>query len=129
MGCCSLRKRLHRSTVAGITIHSISRQNPKHLISKIQYFFYGCAAMNQVHLIGECDATRFETQDTASSATTASSPTTATQTLMNLRSGERINRAVQERFDPTAWERDGGMDTDMDLLIDGLHEISNDEGH
>ena len=76
------------------------------------------------HLIGECDATRFETQDTASSATTASSPTTATQTLMNLRSGERINRAVQERFDPTAWERDGGIDTDMDLLIDRLHEIS-----
>ena len=76
------------------------------------------------HLIGECDATGFETQDTAASAATASSPTTATQTLMNLRSGERINRAVQERFDPTAWERDGGIDTDMDLLIDRLHEIS-----
>ena len=43
---------------------------------------------------------------------------------MNLRSGERINHAVQERFDPTAWERDGGIDTDMDLLIDRLHEIS-----
>ena len=74
------------------------------------------------HLIGECEAVPAAPQETSTTAASA-------QTLMKLRSGERINRAVQERFDPTAWERDGGIDTDMDLLIDRLHEISNDEGH
>ena len=47
---------------------------------------------------------------------------------MALRNGERINRVVQERFDPSAWERDGGIDTDMDLLIDRLHDISGGDG-
>lgn len=72
------------------------------------------------HLIGETQTPQPEPQQTSTAATTS------TQTLMTLRSGERINRMVQERFDPTAWERDGGIDTDMDLLIDKLHEISDD---
>ena len=72
------------------------------------------------HLIGEVKAEPPEPQQTQAS-TSAS-----TQTLVTLRSGERINRMVQERFDPTAWERDGGIDTDMDLLIDRLHEISDE---
>ena len=72
------------------------------------------------HLIGEVQTPQPEPQQTSTAATTS------TQTLMTLRSGERINRMVQERFDPTAWERDGGIDTDMDLLIDKLHEISDD---
>ena len=71
------------------------------------------------HLIGECEAVPAAPQETSTTAASA-------QTLMKLRSGERINRAVQERFDPTAWERDGGIDTDMDLLIDRLHEISDE---
>jgi len=74
------------------------------------------------HLIGERTTIQPEQQQTT--ATTSSS--TSTQTLMNLRSGERINRMVQERFDPTAWERDGGIETDMDLLIDKLHDISDE---
>ena len=72
------------------------------------------------HLIGEAQTPQPKPQQTSTAATTS------TQTLMTLRSGERINRMVQERFDPTAWERDGGIDTDMDLLIDKLHEISDD---
>ena len=72
------------------------------------------------HLIGEVDAEQREAVEQTSTRSTPSS----TQTLMNLRSGERINRMVQERFNPTAWERDGGIDTDMDLLIDRLHDIS-----
>ena len=72
------------------------------------------------HLIGEAQTPQPEPQQTSTAAATS------TQTLMTLRSGERINRMVQERFDPTAWERDGGIDTDMDLLIDKLHEISDD---
>ena len=70
------------------------------------------------HLIGECEAVPAAPPETSTTAAASA------QTLMKLRSGERINRAVQERFDPTAWERDGGIDTDMDLLIDRLHEIS-----
>jgi len=72
------------------------------------------------HLIGEGEKRQAKDVDQV----TATSPSATTQTLVNLRSGERINRMVQERFDPTAWERDGGIDTDMDLLIDRLHEIS-----
>lgn len=72
------------------------------------------------HLIGERD------HATSPPEATAASASSSTQTLMNLRSGARINRMVQERFDPNAWERDGGIDTDMDLLIDRLHEISDD---
>lgn len=74
------------------------------------------------HLIGEGAAEQPEAMERSRTASSSSS----TQTLMNLRSGERINRMVQERFDPTAWERDGGIDTDMDLLIDRLHEISDE---
>ena len=39
-------------------------------------------------------------------------------------SGTKLNQAVQARFDPNAWERDGGIDTDVDLLIDRLHELT-----
>ena len=62
---------------------------------------------------------------TPTTRATATSPGGASaQTLLNLRNGGRINQAVQARFDPTAWERDGGIDTDVDLLIDRLHDLS-----
>ena len=48
------------------------------------------------------------------------------QTLLNLRNSERINQAIQDRFDPQAWESSDGIDTDVDLLIDRLHHISDD---
>ena len=46
------------------------------------------------------------------------------QTLMSLRNGERINQAIQVRHDPNAWETDDGIDTDTDLMIDRLHDLS-----
>ncbi|MDC3011462.1 secondary thiamine-phosphate synthase enzyme YjbQ [Synechococcus sp. AH-736-G21] len=46
------------------------------------------------------------------------------QTLMSLRNGERINQAIQARHDPNAWETDDGIDTDTDLMIDRLHDLS-----
>ena len=46
------------------------------------------------------------------------------QTLLSLRNGERINQAIQARHDPNAWETDDGIDTDTDLMIDRLHDLS-----
>ncbi len=43
---------------------------------------------------------------------------------MTRRSGAKLNREVQARHDPEAWTRDGGIDTDVDLMIDRLHDIS-----
>lgn len=83
-----------------------------------EHRFAGSPRRIACHLIGE----RLEQHPEPRQATTTAS--SSTQNLMHLRSGERINRVVQERFDPTAWERDGGIDTEMDLLIDRLHDIS-----
>ena len=52
--------------------------------------------------------------------------TAATTVLMARRSGEKLNRDIQSRHDPEAWTRDGGIDTYLDLMIDRLHEISED---
>ena len=46
------------------------------------------------------------------------------QTLLSLRNAERINQAIQVRHDPNAWETDHGIDTDTDLMIDRLHDLS-----
>ena len=46
------------------------------------------------------------------------------QTMLSLRNGERINQAIQTRHDPNAWETDNGIDTDTDLMIDRLHDLS-----
>ena len=46
------------------------------------------------------------------------------QTLLSLRNGKRINQAIQARHDPNAWETDDGIDTDTDLMIDRLHDLS-----
>ena len=46
------------------------------------------------------------------------------QTLLSLRNAERINQAIQARHDPNAWETDNGIDTDTDLMIDRLHDLS-----
>ena len=57
----------------------------------------------------------------------ANSPQNASatpQTLLSLRNAERINQAIQARHDPNAWETDNGIDTDTDLMIDRLHDLS-----
>ena len=46
------------------------------------------------------------------------------KTLLSLRNGERINQAIQARHNPNAWETDDGVDTDTDLMIDRLHDLS-----
>ena len=67
------------------------------------------------HLIGEEPAT----------ATQATSTQTASnQTLPNLRNATRLNQQIQDRIQPEAWAEDGGNATDVDLLIDRLHDIS-----
>ena len=43
---------------------------------------------------------------------------------MSLRNAERINQAIQARHDPNAWETDNGIDTNTDLMIDRLHDLS-----
>jgi hypothetical protein len=72
------------------------------------------------HVLGE---RKRESQEAQTGQTTM--PTSA-QIVMSLRKGASINQAVQKRFDPSAWERDGGVDTEVDLLIDRLHQISED---
>ena len=67
------------------------------------------------HLIGEKQAT-------STQATTTQ--TASNQTLLNLRNATRLNQQIQDRIHPEAWAEDGGNPTDVDLLIDRLHDIS-----
>lgn len=50
--------------------------------------------------------------------------TASNQTLLNLRNATRLNQQIQDRIQPEAWAEDGGNATDVDLLIDRLHDIS-----
>jgi len=63
----------------------------------------------------------------ASSGDNARIQVATPQTLLNLRNSERINQAIQDRFDPQAWESSDGSDTEVDLLIDRLHQISDEQ--
>ena len=72
------------------------------------------------HWIGEELAT--STQASPTPATTTQ--TVSNQTLLNLRNATRLNQQIQDRIHPEAWAEDGGNPTDVDLLIDRLHEIS-----
>ena len=69
------------------------------------------------HLFGESSS-----RPTPESTTQNTSATP--QTLLSLRNGERINQAIQARHNPNAWETDDGIDTDTDLMIDRLHDLS-----
>lgn len=68
------------------------------------------------HLIGDQQAT--------STQATSATPTASNQTLLNLRNATRLNQQIQDRIQPEAWAEDGGNATDVDLLIDRLHDIS-----
>ena len=48
----------------------------------------------------------------------------STSSLLAGRNGARLNDVVKARHTPEAWAEDGGVETDIDLLIDRLHEIS-----
>jgi secondary thiamine-phosphate synthase enzyme len=56
----------------------------------------------------------------------AADPVRSNALTMTRRSGAKLNREVQARHDPEAWTREGGIDTDVDLMIDRLHDISGD---
>ena len=70
------------------------------------------------HLIGDM-ANDFSERSQLSAA--ARSTTAA---LLARRNGTRLNDVVQARHVPEAWAEDGGVDTELDLLIDRLHDIS-----
>ncbi|RPF83070.1 secondary thiamine-phosphate synthase enzyme YjbQ [Synechococcus sp. CC9616] len=38
----------------------------------------------------------------------------------------KLNQDILQRHDPDAWARDGGLDTDVDLMVDRLHDITSD---
>jgi secondary thiamine-phosphate synthase enzyme len=50
-----------------------------------------------------------------------------TAALLARRNGQRLNEVVQARHRSEAWAEDGGIDTEVDLLIDRLHEISDQQ--
>ena len=68
------------------------------------------------HLIGDQQAT--PTRETTTTQIASN------QTLLNLRNATRLNQKIQDRIHPEAWAEDGGNATDVDLLIDRLHDIS-----
>jgi len=49
-----------------------------------------------------------------------------TSTTLQRRNGEKLNELVHAKHTPEAWAEDGGVDTEVDLLIDRLHEIADD---
>ena len=73
------------------------------------------------HLIGDEQSSL---QQTSSTRATATTQTASNQTLLNLRNATRLNQQIQDRIHPEAWAEDGGNATDVDLLIDRLHDIS-----
>ncbi len=70
-----------------------------------------------IHFLGE---QTIDNKPASASQSASAKP----QTLLSLRNAERINKAVQARHDPSAWETDEGIDTDTDLMIDRLHDLS-----
>ena len=59
-------------------------------------------------------------------ATSAPQRESAT-TLLQRRNSHKLNAMVQSRHDPEAWATDGGADTDVDLLVDRLHDIAQED--
>lgn len=70
------------------------------------------------HLIGDLlgRTTAMEQSPAAERSSTAA--------MLQRRNASKLNDLVQARHVPEAWAEDGGIDTDVDLLIDRLHEIS-----
>ena len=64
------------------------------------------------HLIGETRTNKKAVADTS--------------TNLQRRNGEKLNELVQAKHIPGAWAEDGGVDTEVDLLIDRLHDIADD---
>ena len=50
-------------------------------------------------------------------------------TMLARRNGSKLNELVQKRHDPKAWAQEGGINSDVDLLIDRLHEIAGEDSN
>ena len=48
----------------------------------------------------------------------------STANLFARRSGFKLNQLVQQRHNPYSWAEDGGAETDVDLLVDRLHDLA-----
>ncbi len=48
----------------------------------------------------------------------------STANLFARRNGSKLNQLVQQRHNPDAWAEDGGAETDVDLLVDRLHDLA-----
>ena len=70
------------------------------------------------HLIGDM------ANDISERSQLSAAARSTTAALLARRNGARLNDVVQARHVPEAWAEDGGVDTELDLLIDRLHEIS-----
>ena len=70
------------------------------------------------HLIGHMEDSSSDRDQLSASARNT------TANLLARRNGQRLNDVVQARHIPGAWAEDGGIETEVDLLIDRLHEIS-----
>ena len=60
----------------------------------------------------------------AKASSTFQSQEANNQTMLSLRNADRLNQQIQDRIKPDGWAEEGGIETDVDLLIDRLHEIS-----
>lgn len=54
---------------------------------------------------------------------------TETSTILAKGNGQKLNEMVQDRHNPKAWAEDGGVATDIDLMVDRLHELSGGENN
>lgn len=66
------------------------------------------------HMVGEVKVSTIPVQSDTQSKTT----------LLQRRSGAKPNAMVQSRHDCDAWATDSGTETDVDLLVDRLHDIA-----
>ena len=73
------------------------------------------------HLIGDLHGrvTPANQSDTAERSNTAA--------MLQRRNASKLNDLIQASHVPEAWATEGGIDTDVDLLIDRLHEISDQQ--
>ena len=68
------------------------------------------------------DLSKSKTDKPTSSQKEAAPSSTAN--LFARRNGSKLNQLVQQRHNPDAWAEDGGAETDVDLLVDRLHDLA-----
>jgi len=46
--------------------------------------------------------------------------------LVTSTNASKSNEVVLQRHNPDAWTKDGGIETDMDLFIDRIHDLTSE---